>query len=154
MNKMRIFVDADSCPCDVRDYILEKALRLNVNVIYAANKVIPFSRKSSLFAMQLCPEGKDSADLWILNAACESDIVVTRDIPFAKRLVEKNITAINDRGTLFSKENVEYLLKERDLSMQMAALGLHKGVKFGSYGKKEFSAFVKCFNEVLEKKLN
>ena len=53
MNKMRIFVDADSCPCDVRDYIHEKALRLNVNVIYAANKVIAFSRESSLIEIQM-----------------------------------------------------------------------------------------------------
>ncbi|MCR5217174.1 DUF188 domain-containing protein [Treponema sp.] len=152
MNKSRIFVDADNCPVQVREIILNKALELKIEVIYAANHNIPFSIESPLFKMQLCPERKNAADDYIVENILENDIAVTKDIPLAQRLIDKNISVINDRGTLFDQKKIQYLLEERELSMQMAALGLRKAAGWSAFSKKDLASFSKTFNNLLWEK--
>ena len=101
--------------------------------------------------MVLCKQESGAADNAILEKANIGDLVVTRDIPLAARLIEKNIRVINDRGLCFSKENIAELLKERDLSMQMAALGIQTGgKKKKSYGQKELTAFSQCLDKIIQ----
>lgn len=152
INKGKILVDADNCPVQVREVILKKAAELNIEVIFAANHIIPFAFESPLFKMQLCPEGKNAADDYIEANSCEKDIVVTKDIPLAQRLIGKKISVINDRGTLFDEKKIQYLLEERELSMQMAALGLRKAAGWSVFGKKDLASFSKTFNRLLFEK--
>ena len=46
-----IFVDADSCEKNAREFILNTAVKKNLKVIFAANKNIPFSFSNPLFKM-------------------------------------------------------------------------------------------------------
>lgn len=144
-----IWVDADSFPSKARDLILELASRKELKVVYVANHDIAFSRTSPLFQMQICPRTPGAADDCIADNCQTRDIVATRDIPLAARLIERGVEVINDRGIRYDKRTVEKRLKERDLSLQMEALGLHKGHSRESYGGRELDAFGKCLNSLL-----
>ena len=152
MNETRIWVDADNCPQTVREVILTKAQRFGIKVIFAANRDIPFAFEDSLFTMHVCPETAGAADDYIVSQATEDDIVITKDIPLAQRLIDRKITVINDRGTVFDQKKIQYLMEERELSMQMAALGLKKGAGWSVFGKKELAAFSKTFCNILYQK--
>ncbi len=147
MTEHRIFVDADSCPARAKTIVLRAATRLNVNVVYVANRNIPFSMESQLFKMILVEKKEGAADDYIFENASEKDLVITRDIPLAKRLVDKGIITINDRGTYFDGENLKEMLKQRELSLQMASLGLHTGMSFSTYGSKEIEKFSSAFEK-------
>ena len=118
-----IFVDADSCEKNAREFILNAAVKKNLNVIFAANKNIPFAFKNPLFKMEICSKEKNSADDFIVENSKPGDIVVTRDLLLAQRIFNKKISVMNDKGTVFNKENLEYLIEERQLSIQMKSLG-------------------------------
>ncbi|MBP5251320.1 MAG: DUF188 domain-containing protein [Treponema sp.] len=155
MNKETvIYVDADSCPAKVRTVIQKKASSLSIKLVFVSNRPIPFDFENPLFKSHICPIEKDSADNHIVKNMTQNDIAVTRDILLAERLVKLNFTVINDRGTVFTKEKTERMIEERNLSMQMEALGLHKGKDKKNFGEKELSAFTKTFDEVLKEKLN
>lgn len=151
MNNIHIWIDADSCPTLVRDYLIRYSAKLSIKVYFVANKPIPSEEKAP-FEMIICSTEKDAADNYILEHCTQNDIVVTRDLLFAQKLVEKQTTVINDRGTVFSKENIGPLIKEREYNLQLAEMGLVKHYNEG-YDKKKFSAFANCFDKTVHQKL-
>ena len=145
-----IFVDADSCEKNAREFILNAAVKKNLNVIFAANKNIPFSFSNPLFKMEICSKEKNSADNFIAENSKPGDIVVTRDLILAQRILNKKISVMNDKGTVFNKENLEYLIEERQLSIQMKSLGVSTGGKWKNYSGKDFEKFKSAFSALLE----
>ncbi len=145
-----IFVDADSCANKAKTFILETAIKKNENVTFVANKNIPFSIQSSLFTMKICEQTKDAADNYIVQNATSCDIVITRDLILAERLLKNKVTVINDKGTAFSYENINSLLEERELSLQMKQLGISTGGKWNSYGQNELRKFKETLLKALE----
>lgn len=149
MTQVHILIDADSCPRMVRDYVLRYSKRLSIPVTFAANRIIP-AEKEFPFHMEVCGKESGAADDYIVNTVEKYDMVITRDIPLAARLVEKEITVLNDRGTVYTKENIRERLSERNFSLQLEQIGLG-GSKADSYGKKEFSAFANTFDREIHK---
>ena len=147
-------VDADSCAKRVRNWLLSREKKNQIEVYLAANANLLSGgerEQNENAKMIVCPKESQAADNWILANAAADDIVVTRDIPLAAALLEKQITVMNDLGKIFDKENIPRALKERELSLQMAELGL--GTKRrDSYGQKEFELFAKSFDEVIRRK--
>ena len=150
MNLPRIWVDADSCPRIVRDYIIRYSGRLKLPVFFVANRIIPADSDSPLLKMIVCTAEKGAADNYIANNAEPNDLIITRDIPFAARLVEKKISVMNDRGLLFTSENIAERLSERDFSLQLAEIGLAGNKKY-SYSKKNFENFANAFDREIHK---
>jgi uncharacterized protein len=150
---IHIWIDADSCPRMVRDYLVRYTSRLSIPLFLVANRVIPLPRKSSCLSMIICNETPDAADKYIISHAKQQDLVVTRDIPFAARLVTLNITVINDRGTVYTNENIKERLSERDFSLQLTRIGLTENHTAPSYSKKHFSAFANCFDKEIHRLL-
>lgn len=145
----RIWVDADSCPAQAKNIILKNAIRLSLEVVYVANREIPFSIKNEKFSNVITKNEEGSADDYIVNNTCDNDLVITRDIPLAARLLEKKICVINDRGTIFDSNNIKEYLSQRELSLQMKNLGIHTGNSMGSYGAKEVHAFASSLDKIL-----
>lgn len=143
-----IWIDADSCPKLVREFVLKYAENKNLSVIFVANKEIPCSKSN--FKMIICPQEQDAADDYIVNNVQENDLVITRDIPLAARLVDKSITTINDRGTSFTKDNIKQKLSDRDFDLQLAQIGLC-GFKPNTYDKKLLTKFINCFDREITK---
>lgn len=148
MEEIRIWIDADSCPTLVRNHTVKTAEKLGIKVYFVANKQIPCEYTS--YEMIICGTEKDAADNYIIENASENDLVITRDIVFADRLVEKNIPAINDRGTAFTKENIKDLLSDRNFDFALFEAGVVKRTKDG-YSKKDFEKFANCFDRILHK---
>jgi uncharacterized protein YaiI (UPF0178 family) len=140
---MKILVDADSCPKNVRELVLRRAKKINTRIIFAANRQIPETDGAE---MEICPNKENSADDRIVELAEKSDIAVTRDVPLAKRLVEKNVYVIDDRGRVFTAENINELLSMRNFKVSLADNGLGTD-RTANYGKKE----LKTFADVLDR---
>ncbi|MGN0729156.1 DUF188 domain-containing protein [Treponema sp.] len=145
-----IFVDADSCEKNAREFTLRAAEKKGTKVVFAANKDIQAPFKSSLFKMQICPKEKDSADNFIAENAAIGDIVITRDLLLAERILKRGITVMNDKGTVFTEKKLDYMLEERALSLQMKSLGVSTGGKGKCYGKSDLSSFKKTLTELLD----
>lgn len=152
MANFSVWVDADSCPKMVREHLISFSSKKQVPVIFVANRPIPNQTKSDFFSMIICDTSSQAADDYIFSHAGQYDMVITRDIPFAARMIEKNICTINDRGTTFNRENIREKLSERDFSLNLAQLGLAGGGK-NTYGQKEFKKFADCFEREIQKLL-
>ena len=96
MSKTHIWLDADSCPLQVRNFLSKKANELSLPITFVANKNITCTNDFT-FEMHICSTEKDAADNYIFENATQNDLVITKDIVFANRLVEKNVACINIR---------------------------------------------------------
>lgn len=147
---IKIWVDADSCPKLVRNYLVEYAFKLQLQINFVANKNIPCENPHEYFSMIITDNESQAADNFIMENVQAFDIVITRDIPLADNLVKKNITVLNDRGSIWTKENIKERKSERDFSLQLSMLGLG-GDKSNSYSKKEFAGFANCFDKEIHR---
>ena len=147
---MKILVDADSCPKQARDLVLRRAIKLNVRIIFAANRKIPDAAEAQ---MEICPAGDNAADDRIVELSESGDIALTRDVPLAKRLVEKGVNVLDDRGRVFTKNNINELLSLRNFTVGLAENGL-EFERTANYGKKELKTFADSLDRILTKLCN
>lgn len=152
MYNFKIWIDADSCPLPVKNLVIDTAKAKDLNIHFAANHEISIPKNNPNFTMHICAKTEGAADNFILDNAAQNDLVITRDIPFAARLVEKNIPVMNDRGTIFTKDNIKERLSERNFNLNLAELGLGGGGK-KSYGPKEFKKFADTFERTVSQKI-
>ncbi|MCR5125195.1 MAG: DUF188 domain-containing protein [Treponema sp.] len=148
MLNLKIWIDADSCPALLREFVIESAKKNNIEAVFVANA--KFFDETENVRIVVCKQEKDEADNVIYEQAQKNDIVITRDIIFAKRLVEKKITVINDRGILFMKDNIEDRIMERNLSLNLSEIGFG-GNKKKQYGQQELKKFKSTFDSELQK---
>ena len=102
--------------------------------------------------MIICDAIPDAADNHIVENSKENDIVITRDIPLASRLLEKQITTINDRGLLFTPENIKEKLSMRNFNKELYENGIISD-KISTFSKKDVNNFANCFDREIQKKL-
>ncbi|MDA3955680.1 DUF188 domain-containing protein [Oceanispirochaeta sp.] len=148
---MTVWIDGDSCPKQVRDIVNSRCVREKIALHYVANSPLPLP-DSSYITMSLTSDAPDSADDFIVQNSRPGDLVLTRDIPLASALVKKQMVVMNDRGNLFTKDNVSERLSQRDFMQMMreAGIGQDKGK---NYGPKEIKAFSSCFDRELVRML-
>jgi uncharacterized protein YaiI (UPF0178 family) len=144
---VKILVDADSCPVMARELVQRRACKLRLRVLFVANRAIP---RSDGVEMIVCPNGDNSADDRIAELAESGDLAITRDVPLAKRLVDKSISVINDRGRAFTKDNINELLSIRNFMTGLADNGLETE-RTANYGKRELKVFADSLDKVLLK---
>ena len=146
---MKILVDADSCPKDARELVLRAARRLGISAVFAANSPLPGIGGENT-VMEVCPAEDDSADNRIVALAAAGDLSVTRDLALAKRLLEKDVVVMDDRGRVFSRDSINELLSLRDFTVSLAENGLGLE-RTASYGKKERQSFADSLDRQLVK---
>ena len=147
---MQIFIDADSCPREAREMVLRFSGRLGIKTVFAANRPIPGITKDAV--MELCPPGEGAADDRIAALARPGDLVVTRDLPLAERLVEADVLVLDDRGRVYTKENIRERRSVRDFVVGLAENGMETE-RTVSYGKKELNAFANSLDRELSRLL-
>lgn len=123
---MRIWIDADACPRDVKDVIYRSSARLNIAVVVVANSPIG-TPLSPLISSVVVKGGPDVADDHIAEHAAKGDLAVTQDIPLAARLVDKGVVAIDVRGTVFDADNIGERLSVRDFMADVRDSGVVTG---------------------------
>lgn len=147
-----VWVDADSFPRLVRDYLISYTKKLCIPIYFVANHPIPQKEDHPLFKMIICPQKQGAADDYIVSHVEGNDMAVTRDIPLAARLVEKNITVLNDRGTVYTVESIKKKLAEREFNLQLAQIGLINN-KYSYFSEKELQAFSNAFDKEIHRLL-
>jgi len=151
MSAFTIRVDADSCPVSVREMIIRFADRLKIETVFTANRIIPLPR-SHYVRMEVSENLPDAADNQIVAQCGNNDIVITRDIPLAQRLVDMGITVLNDRGILYTAENIRERLSLRNFNLELYERGI-AAEKTDRFGKKELNLFANSFDREIQKKL-
>lgn len=123
---MRIWIDADACPRDVKDVVYRASQRLSVAVVVVANSAIG-TPLSPLVSSVVVKGGPDVADDHIAAHAARGDVAVTQDVPLAARLVENGVVAIDVRGTVYDADNIGERLSVRDFMADVRDAGVVTG---------------------------
>lgn len=142
---MQIYVDADACP--VKDEVVRVGGRWGVGVIFVAN----FGLKPSDYPMVesvVVAQGADAADDWIVARVSAGDIVVTSDIPLARRALEKGATVMGPTGRPFSFNSIGMALAMRELNQHLRETGESRGIN-ASFTAKDRSAFLQALDEAV-----
>lgn len=145
---MRIWIDADAAPRDVKEVALRAARRLGIEAVLVANQrlsVPPGYPSASAVTVQ---GGPDEADRYIAEHAGAGDVAITADIPLAAILVDAGILVIDPRGEEYSAENIGERLGVRDFLDGLRGAGVETG---GSrpYGPKDKQNFANALDRVL-----
>lgn len=144
---MRIWIDADSCPKRVRAIVERAANKRKIPCFFVANRKIPVGISEYVKAIKT--ENTDqAADNYICKNVKENDLVITRDIPLAKKLVDAKITTINDRGTEFTSNDINTRLAERNFMYELASAGIAPE-KTHRLTKKDIQNFAANFDRIL-----
>jgi uncharacterized protein YaiI (UPF0178 family) len=125
---------------------MKAAERTNSTAVFVANRVIPNLQGNSV--MELCPAEDGAADDRIVGLAESGDLAITRDVGLAKRLVEKSIAVIDDRGRQFTKDNLGELYSIRCFHVGLAESGAQI-IRTSIYGQKDLKAFAGSFDKML-----
>jgi uncharacterized protein YaiI (UPF0178 family) len=106
---MKIWIDADAAPRDVKEIVFRAARRLEIEAVLVANQWISTPINNP----------------WIRAVHAEAgDVAVTADVPLAARLVEKQVIVIDVRGQEYSEENVGERLAVRDFMDGLRGAGI------------------------------
>ncbi len=146
---MNCWVDADSCPKNVREILIKAAAKRKINMVFVADRRVPLP-DSPHIAFRLVESGTDQADSEIVKEAQEGDLVITRDIPLAAKLVHRRIRAIDDRGFVFSENNIGERLSVRNLMYELREGGVQPE-RTRPPGRKELKAFADAFDREITK---
>jgi hypothetical protein len=145
---MKIWVDADAAPRDVKDIVARAALRLEIPTLLVANQRLQTPANNRFVESVRVAGGPDVADDHIAENARPGDLAITADIPLASRLVEKGVMTLDPRGTEYTRENIGERLSIRDFMDQLRSTGVETGGP-SSYGATDKQAFAAAFDRVL-----
>ena len=84
---MRLWLDADAAPRDVKDVCLRAAERLKLDTVLVANQRLMLPLGYAHVTAVRVDGGPDVADRYIVEHAEPGDVAVTADIPLAALLV-------------------------------------------------------------------
>lgn len=135
-----VWIDADNCVREAREFVERAACRERVRAVFVADRPIR-TADSPQIEHVLVASGDQQSDRLIRERVQAGDIVVTRDIPLAAELVEHGIVVLNDRGTVWTAENVRERLSMRDFKEQMREQGLAPK-RMQRYNKRDAAQFV------------
>ena len=144
---MRIFIDADAFPNVIKDILMRAATRLNVPLVFVANKPLRIEDAAHISVIVVAA-GADVADNRIAELAQPGDLVITADIPLADRIVAKGAFALNPRGKLYTAENIKDCLATRGLMNELRDCGMITGGP-ATFNKKDRQAFANGLDSFL-----
>jgi hypothetical protein len=144
---MKIWIDADACPQAIREIVFRASKRLELPVVFVANRAVAPHRSALITSVQV-GKNLDAADAHIAEAAAPGDVVVTADIPLAAKVVGKGAMAIDPRGDVFSEENIGERLALRDLLQGLRAGGMVTGGP-APFSNSDRQRFANAFDKLL-----
>jgi uncharacterized protein YaiI (UPF0178 family) len=123
---LKIWVDADACPGEIKEIIIRASVRLNIPTIFVANKPIKFPPYPNLSSM-LVTKGFDVADQKIVEMSNAGDLCISADIPLASDLVKKGVTVIDPRGEVMNESSIGQRLSMRNFMDSLRGAGMVTG---------------------------
>ena len=117
---LHIFIDADACPVKKEVYRVAGRYGLDVTLVANAWMRVP---NEAWIALEVVGEGFDAADDWIVEHVQPDDIVVTADIPLARRCLEAGARVLGSTGKPFTQDNIGSAVATRDLLSELRDAG-------------------------------
>ena len=145
---MRLWLDADAAPRDVKDVCLRAAERLKLDTVLVANQRLMIPPGYLHVTAVRVDGGPDVADRYIADHAERGDVAVTADIPLAALLVPKGVVVIDPRGEEYTAESIGERLSVRDFMDGLRSAGVETG-GHGAYGPREKQRFSNALDRAL-----
>ena len=145
---MKLWVDADAAPRDVKDVCFRASERLSLETVLVANQRIILPVGYRYLSAVRVDGGPDVADIYIADHADKGDVAVTADIPLAAVLVPKGVIVIDPRGEEYTPEIIGERLSVRDFMTSLRSTGVETG-GHAAYGAREKQAFANALDRVL-----
>ncbi|MEN8258550.1 MAG: YaiI/YqxD family protein [Thermodesulfobacteriota bacterium] len=146
---MKIWVDADACPNVIKEILFRAAERLQIPLVLVANSFLRPPSSRYIRAIRV-GAGFDVADKKIVDEMEAGDLVITADIPLASEVIGQGGHALNPRGELYTKENIEERLSMRNFMDELRGAGVDTGGP-AALGQKERQAFANRLDQFLTK---
>jgi len=124
---LKIWIDADAAPKDVKDIVYRAAQRLAIPAVLVANRRLSTSLNNPHVSTVWVPGGPDEADRHIIDQSEPGDIAVTADVPLAAELVAKGVIVLDTRGELLDADNVRERLSVRNFMDSLRGSGVETG---------------------------
>ena len=149
---MRLWVDADAAPRDVKEIVFRASERLALPTVLVANQRVALPVGHSFVSAVRVDGGPDVADRHIEAAAEAGDIAITADIPLAAALVAKGVSVLDHRGEELTPENVGERLSVRDFMTDLRSGGVETGGP-KAYSARDKQAFASGLDRMLTRAL-
>jgi uncharacterized protein YaiI (UPF0178 family) len=139
---MKLWLDADAAPRDVKDVCLRAAERLKLATVLVANQRLQLPPGYVHVSAVRVDGGPDVADAYIAANAEQGDVAVTADIPLAALLVPKGVAVLDPRGQEHTEETIGERLSLRDFMEQARIDGVVTGgpAPYDARAKQAFAA--------------
>jgi uncharacterized protein YaiI (UPF0178 family) len=145
---MKLWIDADAAPKDVKEVCFRAAERLALETILVANQRVQLPVGYPTLSAVRVDGGPDVADRYIAEHSAAGDVAVTADIPLAALLVPKGVVVIDPRGEEYTAESVGERLSVRNFMDGLRGAGVETG-GHAAYGAREKQAFANALDRVL-----
>ena len=149
---MKLWIDADAAPRDVKEIVFRAAERLSLHTILVANQRVQIPLGYKFVSAERVDGGPDVADRFIEAAAEPGDVAITADVPLAAALVAKGVAVLDHRGDEFTSENVGERLSVRDFLADLRSTGVETGGP-ASYSSRDKQAFASGLDRMLTRAL-
>ncbi len=149
---MKLWLDADAAPRDVKEVCYRASDRLKLETILVANMRLQLPVGYPLLSAVRVEGGPDVADRYIEQHAEAGDVAVTQDIPLAALLVPKGVTVIDPRGEEYTEEVIGERLSVRNFMEGLRSTGVDTG-GHAAYGPKEKQRFANALDRALTRAL-
>ncbi|HOE84615.1 MAG TPA: DUF188 domain-containing protein [Sphaerochaeta sp.] len=167
-----LYVDADSVPLQIRSIILRRVAKEDLAAIFVADRPLKDVKRAyeehtaalraaakeggeedaerlrsirSPIAMVVVSAGLDSADDWIVEHSEDGSVAITHDVPLASRLAQKGLVVLDDRGGVYTRENIGERLSMRNLMGELREMGI-----FSEQHKRMDNRQVKAFSDAFD----
>jgi uncharacterized protein YaiI (UPF0178 family) len=145
---LKLWLDADAAPRDVKDICLRASDRLKIETILVANQRLQLPVGYTHISAIRVDGGPDVADRYIVEHAMSGDVAVTADIPLAALLVPKGVVVIDPRGEQYTLETIGERLSVRNFMDELRGSGIETG-GHAAYGPRDKQAFANALDRVL-----
>jgi uncharacterized protein YaiI (UPF0178 family) len=145
---MKLWLDADAAPRDVKDICLRACERLKIETILVANQRLQLPAGYAHASAVRVDGGPDVADRYIVEHAASGDVAVTADIPLAALLVPNGVIVIDPRGQQYTVETIGERLSVRNFMDELRGAGIETG-GHGAYGARDKQAFANALDRAL-----
>ncbi len=149
---MKLWIDADAAPRDVKEVVFRAAKRLDLEAVLVANQRIYTPPGIPSVTAVRVEGGPDVADQYIVDQSEAGDLAITADIPLSAALVEKGVLVIDHRGEELTPETVGERLSIRNFMDDLRGSGVQTGGP-SAYGAREKREFASALDRVLTREL-
>jgi len=149
---VKLWIDADAVPRDVKAICLKASERLHLETILVANARVELLPGYSHLSTVRVDGGPDVADRYIAERAEKGDVAVTADIPLAALLVPNGVLVIDPRGEEYTAESIGERLSVRNFMDGLRGAGVETG-GHAAYGPRDKQAFANSLDRALTRAL-